>query len=330
MVNDPVLTQEWLPAATVSDLDSERPHSVRVLGQDVVLIHLEGRWEAWLDLCIHRGTKLSLGRIEAAENSSLEKRRITCPYHGWAYASGGVCVHIPAHPDQAIPAKARAQTLHATVANGMVWVAFEEPSQPPPTLPEWDDSSYRKIMAGTFTVQASAPRVIENFLDVAHLPLVHDGWLGVKEQPEIPDYEVSLDPDGITAPQIKLYQPNPDGAGVAAWVSYTYKVLRPLTAYFTKNADENRMGLMLTVTPISELESIARFWMALNYGHDLPDSQWRDGQAVIFNHDRPILESQRPELLPLDLQVELHLRSDRLAIAYRKWLGELGLGFGTA
>ena len=27
---------------------------------------------------------------------------------------------------------------------------------------------------------------------------------------------------------------------------------------------------------------------------------------------------------------ELHLRSDRTAIAYRKWLGQLGLTFGTA
>jgi phenylpropionate dioxygenase-like ring-hydroxylating dioxygenase large terminal subunit len=46
--------------------------------------------------------------------------------------------------------------------------------------------------------------------------------------------------------------------------------------------------------------------------------------------DVPIVESQRPELLPLDLQAELHLRSDRMAIAYRRWLKELGLSFGTS
>jgi hypothetical protein len=42
------------------------------------------------------------------------------------------------------------------------------------------------------------------------------------------------------------------------------------------------------------------------------------------------LQSQRPELLPLDLQAELHLRSDRTAIAYRRWLNQLGLTFGAA
>jgi hypothetical protein len=43
-----------------------------------------------------------------------------------------------------------------------------------------------------------------------------------------------------------------------------------------------------------------------------------------------VIESQRPELLPLDLQAELHLRADRTSIAYRQWLGKLGLSFGTS
>ena len=50
----------------------------------------------------------------------------------------------------------------------------------------------------------------------------------------------------------------------------------------------------------------------------------------IVAQDVPIVESQRPEALPLDLQVELHLRSDRTAIAYRRWLAELGWIFGVA
>jgi len=53
-------------------------------------------------------------------------------------------------------------------------------------------------------------------------------------------------------------------------------------------------------------------------------------QDTIFAQDLPILESQRPELLPLDLQAELHLRSDRTALAYRTWLRRLGISFGTA
>jgi hypothetical protein len=46
----------------------------------------------------------------------------------------------------------------------------------------------------------------------------------------------------------------------------------------------------------------------------------------IFNEDRVIVESQRPEDLPLDIQMEAHIAADRTSIAYRKLLKEMGLG----
>jgi hypothetical protein len=51
---------------------------------------------------------------------------------------------------------------------------------------------------------------------------------------------------------------------------------------------------------------------------------------AISAQDQPIVESQRPELLPLDLQAGLRLRCARTAIAYRRWLRELSIDFGTA
>ena len=71
-------------------------------------------------------------------------------------------------------------------------------------------------------------------------------------------------------------------------------------------------------------------WMAMNYGHDLPAADLIAWEDKIFAQDRPILESQRPELLPLDLTAELNIRADRAAIGYRRWLKRLGLSFGTA
>ena len=54
---------------------------------------------------------------------------------------------------------------------------------------------------------------------------------------------------------------------------------------------------------------------------------WQDG---IFAQARPIPESQRPELLPLDLAAELNVRADCIAVMCRRWLRQLGLTFGTA
>ncbi len=87
--------------------------------------------------------------------------------------------------------------------------------------------------------------------------------------------------------------------------------------------------MYFTVTPVAERSSIAWAYVAMDYG-TVSDEQAIAFQDLITGQDIPIVESQRPELLPLDLQAELHLRSDRTAIAYRKWLRQLGVTFGTA
>ena len=120
------------------------------------------------------------------------------------------------------------------------------------------------------------------------------------------------------------------GSGQGARVTYTYRVFRPLTAYFIKTSDGPSFAAYFTISPIEELSCQGWMWLAMNYGHDVPAEEIRDFESEVTAQDVPIVESQRPELLPLDLQAELHLRSDRTAIAYRKWLKQLGLTFGTA
>jgi vanillate O-demethylase monooxygenase subunit len=44
-----------------------------------------------------------------------------------------------------------------------------------------------------------------------------------------------------------------------------------------------------------------------------------------------VVESQRPEELPIDLSEELHIKGvDRVSIDYRRWLGEIAAGEGSA
>ncbi len=90
-----------------------------------------------------------------------------------------------------------------------------------------------------------------------------------------------------------------------------------------------KFAMYFTVTPVAELSSIAWTYVAKDY-ENIPDEETQQFDDMITLQDVPIVESQQTELLPLDLQAELHLRSDRTALAYRKWLRELGLAFGTA
>ena len=96
---------------------------------------------------------------------------------------------------------------------------------------EWDDPAYRHVLGGPYPIRASAPRVIENFLDATHFPFVHEGILGSRDHTELGSYQVDTGPDGIVAHDIHTWTPNPDGSGEAKMARWLYRVLRPLTAY---------------------------------------------------------------------------------------------------
>jgi len=322
IAKDPILVNDWHVVARSSDLPEGQILKARLLGEDLILWRVGGVAHAWQDLCMHRGSRLSLGYIEG--------EYLVCRYHGWTYDSEGQCVRFPAHPDQKPPRTAHTTSYRAREVNGYVWVCLGSPNTTPPPFPEWDDPAYRKIVLRPFTYHAGAPRALENFLDVGHFPFVHTDLLGDKDHTRIEDYEVESGPDGVLAKNVKVWQPDPDGTGVGRFVTYTYGVRRPFSAYFSKENEGQTYMIQLNVTPVDELECIAWMTIGMNYGHDVPEEELMAFQEKIVGQDIPVVESQRPERLPLDLQAELHLRSDRIAVAYRKWLKQLGLSFGTA
>ena len=322
IARDPILADDWHVVARSADLQEGGIAKARLLGEDLALWRVGGGVNAWQDLCMHRGTRLTLGHVE--------KDRLVCGYHGWTYDATGQCVYFPAHPDQTPPPTAHARVYAAREGYGYVWASLGAPRADLPTFPEWDDPSYRKIVCSPFMYNAAAPRAVENFLDVGHFPFVHGGLLGDTDHTAIEDYQVSSTPEGILATDVKVWQPDPDGTGVGKYVNYTYGTRRPFTAFFSKEGNGQKYMIQLNVTPVDELNSIAWMCIAMNYGHDIPEGELKAFQEKIVSQDIPVVESQRPERLPLDLQAELHLRSDRIAVAYRRWLKQLGLTFGTA
>jgi phenylpropionate dioxygenase-like ring-hydroxylating dioxygenase large terminal subunit len=325
-LKDPLLTNEWLVAAWASSVPMNSLRGVRMLGTDVMLWRSGEGLRAWRDLCVHRGAKLSLGTICRTEHGEC----LACPYHGWEYNSAGECVRIPAHPEQAPPARARVDQFAAREKYGLIWVCLGAPRGDVPAFPEGDEPGFRLVPAGPYEFHAQGPRIIENLLDVAHLPTAHAGMLGDPGRAEIGDYSVTTSADGIVAHDIPVWQPDPDGTGRAAKVHYTYWVNQPLTARLTKLHGANNFSILASVTPVDAETSLAWVVMAMNYAHEVRDEEIRRFQDQITAQDVRIVNSQRPELLPLDLQAELHLRSDQVAIAYRRWLRQLGLQYGTS
>jgi phenylpropionate dioxygenase-like ring-hydroxylating dioxygenase large terminal subunit len=324
MIDDPVLVNDWHPVASVRQLSEKPIKAVRLLAEDLVIWTHEGDYFVWQDLCMHRGAKLSPGKLVGD--------CLMCPYHGWHYDKTGKCVYIPTHPEQVPPAKAVVKTYHIQKRYGLLWVCLGTPANDIPPFPEWPNPDMGKAVCGPYEhIRANGPRLIENYLDAAHFPFVHGGVLGDPEKPVLGEVEVRTTQAGVASNPISVYQPDPYG-GSSGEVTYTYHAFRPLTAHFTKHMTGATNGMMLAVTPHDELDSSAWFVVATTAVTDA-DVLGRDYEPrirAIFEEDREVVEGQRPELLPLDLQQELHLKSDRVAIAYRKWLKDLGLKFGTA
>jgi phenylpropionate dioxygenase-like ring-hydroxylating dioxygenase large terminal subunit len=321
-LDDPRLLGEWFAVAWSREVLPGLLVARRLMGRDVVLWRSAQEIHCWRDLCIHRGAQLSLGKLCGD--------RLVCPYHAWEYDHSGQCVHIPSQPGQPPPVKARAQTYYARERYGMVWVCVGEPMGDLPQFSLAEESASRVMLAGPYFFRAQGPRVVENFLDVAHLGFVHAGLLGDPQHGEIEDYEVAMGPQGPEAREIRIWQPDPDGTGKGARVSYHYWASGPLTAGLVKLHSEQRFGLLMQVAPVDADTCVSRLVIAMDYAHNVPEETFVHYQDVVSAQDKVVVESQRPELLPLDLQAELHLRSDRMAIAYRKWLRSIGLTYGTA
>jgi len=331
-LDDPLLLREWFAIAWSREVVAGQPLARRLLGRDVVLWRSADGLHCWRDLCIHRGAKLSLGTVR---NDCL-----VCPYHAWEYNTAGQCVLIPAQPNLPPPAKARAEVYRAQERYGMVWVCLApgriDPSGDVPQFAYADEPGFRTVLAGPYRFVAKGPRVIENLFDVAHLGHVHAGLLGDPQWLQIEDYEVSMGVDGPEAKNMRIWQPDPDGTGQPAMVTYHYWAAGPLTAGLVKlrgdsaTADAQQFGILAQVAPVDAETVNVRMAIVMNYGHEIPEAEIVAFQDVVIEQDRIVVESQRPELLPLDLQAELHLRSDRMAIAYRKWLSAIGMKYGTA
>src|SRR3984957_16697682 len=116
MIDDPVLRNDWHVVAQSSDIALGELRASRLLGQDLVLWRSKEGLCAWQDLCLHRGAKLSGGRIQ--------DDCLVCPYHGWNYDSSGRCVRIPAHPQQPPPARARAAAYQIRERYGLIWICL--------------------------------------------------------------------------------------------------------------------------------------------------------------------------------------------------------------
>ena len=316
----------WHPVAFSRDLAGQ-PVRADLLGEPLVLWRGQDRRpRAHSDVCVHRGTALSLGRVADDE--------LVCAYHGWRYRADGRCVAIPQLEDPSrVPVKARIAAYRCQERYGLVWVAIEEPRWPLPEVPELEDGSWAVVTAGPYRWRCDAARQVENFTDLGHFPWVHPGLLGDPDRPVVPRHEVRTDGHVLHYTIVRPEAANPadfpvfgnEQAGPPERRS-RYELHLPYTIVLRLGWGGARgMVYFFASQPVTADRCAGYVLIGRNYNLDQPERVLQEFEDTIFGQDQLVVESQRPEQVPFDLAAELHLKFDAVAVAYRKAMRALGL-----
>ena len=309
----------------VADLSSaiiNKPKRINLLGHDFVLYrNTKGQVVALSNWCVHRGGSLSDGWMEGD--------CLRCPYHGWRYRADGVCVEIPANqPGAPISKKACVDVYSVQEKYGWIWLflgdlsASERPPLPP--LPEFNTPGWRAIY-GEFQWDAPYTRVVENGMDIAHTPFVHATSFGNRDEPQVEDYDIRLESwsgsaSVVLKPSISKglwrYIHRKDSPGVKTTATF---YMPNVTRLEIDLGNGNKLIIFGSHKPINDYTTLTQ-WIQLRNFFTHP---WFDGDAKrrtlrIFREDQQVVETLRPTRALCPLATEFHVRSDALAIAYRK------------
>jgi vanillate O-demethylase monooxygenase subunit len=314
-----ILAQYWHPVALSEEVTGETPFGGMLLDVPLVLYRAEGRLCAAVDRCPHRGTRLSLGK--------LRDGTLVCPYHGLEFNPAGRCVRVPAYGSrQRQAAYLDLSALPVEERYGLIWVCLSV--TPLAGLPDWSaieqPGNQRLVMNDVWN--ASAGRHFENFCDLAHFSFAHAGTFGVPGQPEVEPYQVETTDVGFRyTVDVPMMDGNVFGHAGARAIRSEYHVTLPFSTRLTMHYTKGVEHICDVASPMSANRTRIFILKSRDHDQDEPLDDWLRFQIAVNEEDRIMVESQTPSGAPLQIDAERHIGSDRLSVAYRKALVELGM-----
>ena len=157
-----------------SDEVGAQPIGVTRMGEKLVFWRdAQGKVRAAVDHCPHRGVALSAG--------SVVDGHVQCPFHGFEFDSTGKCVLVPANGrGGVVPAKLLLNTYPTHEAHGLIWIWWGDAPAADLPVPEFFENLDNSFVYASAhdPWDAHYSRVIENQLDVVHLPFIHRNTIG--------------------------------------------------------------------------------------------------------------------------------------------------------
>ena len=175
------MRQYWQPIFVSGEIAPGRIKPVKIMGEDLTLYRGRSGQPYVVDFrCAHRGTQLSVGRVDGEE--------IRCLYHGWKYDGQGRCVEQPGEIGHEFASTVKIRSHPARDYYGLIFTFLGEGEVPDfPLFPELEGDGV--IESRSYTRRCNLTNFIDNALDEVHLGFTHP--LGYARLPEIPDIRIS-------------------------------------------------------------------------------------------------------------------------------------------
>jgi phenylpropionate dioxygenase-like ring-hydroxylating dioxygenase large terminal subunit len=329
----PGLERAWYAVAMSHEV-ADRPVAVRLLGKEWVVVRLGSGLTAFEDRCPHRLAPLSIGEICGDV--------LQCRYHGWEIDAAGCTVRIPSVGDDAsIPSRARVDTPWGIQERyGLVWLAPDEPVCDLPAFPEWDDPRFDRCWNDPRPTSAGAIQLTDNFLDATHLPTVHTTTFGVPDEGYLPPHEVEKGDWTGSTTYVAPYR-NHDDPKVETGEHPLVQEHRLFKEFSAATTAVVRLTFPMTGGVIAILFScqpealgaskVFKVMARNDFGGDRAKLDASvEFEDRVLDEDLAILESYRHTAVPLDPRVEIHTRTDKLSLAYRRMLAAMVSGSPTS
>ena len=182
-----LMRRYWQPIATSASVQ-DVPRKVRVLGEDLVLFRdRNGRPGLLYPRCMHRGTSLYYGRIEA--------EGIRCCYHGWLFDVEGHCLDQPCEPDGGRHRENARQPWYPVQERYGLVFAYLGPPDKKPVLPLYDNledigpgETWWSHVGGFGATGDASLAVVpyswlqmnDNIMDPFHVQVLHSTFSGIQ------------------------------------------------------------------------------------------------------------------------------------------------------
>lgn len=322
-----MIENRWYAVLESRELPRRRPLGLERFGERLVLWRSADGIACTVDRCCHRGAALNAGVITGED-------RLQCPFHGFEYDAGGRCRLIPAAGRAAeVPERYRVRAYPARESHGFifVWWGAAEPDPPVPPFFPGLDGFRSSTLVDRWPVHYS--RVIENQLDLAHLPFVHRTTIGRGNRTIVNGPRTALEGDRL---RVWVDNASDRGQRPRSVVELGEPDRPPLLTFLFPNLWRNRLSerfvLIGAFVPVNASETLIYIRSYQRFVR-LPPFSWLFGWITnrvnrkILNQDRRVVSTQRPIYSPPisgeRRDAERLIAADRPIVLYRRRRAEL-------